>query len=99
MGKQFRLQETMNSNTKSLEDMFRANERASHSLEVMQVVLAGTLAFEILDRITGEWSVAETWWAKKYIFGPLIMQPGLWFMCNMLLWALIGFGLIRFMNY
>jgi WD repeat-containing protein 35 len=30
----------------------------------MQVVLAGSLAFEILDRITGEWSVVHTSWVR-----------------------------------
>tara|TARA_R110002050_G_C8833513_1_gene505408 strand:+ start:190 stop:450 length:261 start_codon:yes stop_codon:yes gene_type:complete len=33
----------------------------------MQVVLSGTLAFEILDRITGEWSVVDTDWASEWI--------------------------------
>ena len=41
-------------NTKNLEEVFRSEERASSALEIMQVILSGTLAFEILDRITGE---------------------------------------------
>ena len=28
------------------------------------MVLAGSLAFEILDRITGEWSVVHTSWVR-----------------------------------
>ena len=42
----------------------------------MQLVLSGTLAFEILDRLTGEWSVMDTWWGKSFIAEPLIETPG-----------------------
>jgi hypothetical protein len=45
-------QEAMNNNSKNLEDMFKAAERSGQSLEMMQVLLSGTLAFEILDRLT-----------------------------------------------
>jgi hypothetical protein len=43
----------------------------------MQLVLSGTLAFEILDRLTGEWSVIDTWWGKSYIAEPFIETPGI----------------------
>merc|ERR1719261_383142 len=41
------------SNTKYLVDASAATERASASLEVMQVILAGSFAFDIVDRISG----------------------------------------------
>ena len=41
------------SNTKYLVDASAASERASASLEVMQVILAGSFAFDIVDRISG----------------------------------------------
>jgi len=87
----FRVQESLQANTKSLANVFEASERSSSSLEVLQVVLSGTLAFEILDRLTGEWSVMETSWGKAYIHDPLIETPGVWFIINLFLWALIGF--------
>jgi len=34
-GKEFKVQEAVQNNTKNLEDVFRANERASASLEIM----------------------------------------------------------------
>jgi hypothetical protein len=52
-GKEFKVQEAVQNNTKNLEDVFRANERASASLEIMQIVLAGSLAFDIIDRLHG----------------------------------------------
>jgi hypothetical protein len=50
----FRVQEALQANTKNLEDVFRSGERQSNSLEILQAILSGTLAFELLDRVTGE---------------------------------------------
>ena len=41
------------SNTKYLVDASAANERSSAALDVMQVILAGSFAFDILDRLSG----------------------------------------------
>lgn len=95
----FRLQEAMQANTKNLEDVFRSNERASSSLEVMQVILSGTLAFELLDRLTGEWSVTDQTWAQEYIVKPLMHKPGVWFMINLGMWAAIALMLMFLMKH
>lgn len=95
----FKLQEAMQANTKNLEEVFRSNERASASLELMQVILAGSLAFDILDRLTGDWTVVTQPWAKAYFVDPLMSQPGVWFLLAMFLWLCIGWGLIAFMHY
>ena len=65
----FKLNESINTNTKNLCALQEANERASSTLEVMQVVLAGSLAFDILDRLTGEWTVVNTTWRTWYLGG------------------------------
>ena len=95
----FKLQESMQANTKNLEEVFRANERASASLELMQVILAGTLSFDILDRITGDWTVTDQEWAKSAFVEPLMKQPGVWFLISIGLWVVIGTVLIKFMHY
>jgi len=95
----FKLQEAMQANTKNLEEVFRSNERASASLELMQVILAGSLAFDILDRLTGDWTVVKQDWAITYFVNPLMIQPGVWFLVAMFLWAVIAYGLIVFMHY
>jgi hypothetical protein len=73
----FAMQEQMAQNTSSLESVFRANERTSASLEVMQVVLAGSLAFQILDRVTGGWSVLQTSWGEVYIKETFVDPAGI----------------------
>jgi hypothetical protein len=90
-------QESMNTNSKNLEDMFKAAERSGASLEIMQVLLSGTLAFEILDRLTGEWSVLDNDWAKG-TWGVVASCPLLWLSINLLLWGAMGWGLWRHMQ-
>jgi WD repeat-containing protein 35 len=97
-----RVQEALQNNTRNLEDVTRSSERTGVTMEIMEVILAGSLAFDIMDRITGEWSVMSTpdagTWGAEYL-GPLINIPGVWFLISMSLWAVIAFGLYRFMNW
>ena len=95
----FQMQESMAANTSSLEAVFRANERTSASLEVMQVVLAGSLAFQILDRLTGGWSVLQTDWGEAWIKEPYVDPMGVWFAISMGLWLILGTLLIKFLAY
>jgi len=58
--KKFTINEGIENTTKNLEDAFRAQARNSTSLEIMQVVLAGSLAFDIVDRTFGQYlSIAD----------------------------------------
>lgn len=93
----FKLQEIVGSNTKNLEDMFRSNERTSSSLEIMNVIMSGSLAFELLDQFIGGWSALDTDWGKK-MFGGIVEIPGGWFLLNCLLWGVIAYILVIFMR-
>jgi WD repeat-containing protein 35 len=59
--------------------------------------LSGTLAFDILDRLTGEWSVMDTAWGADLIKEKLIEPPFVWFLLNLLLWFCIGLLLFPFL--
>ena len=69
-------------NTKALVDASAAKERASASLEIMQVVFAASMAFDLVDKFTAldlntnlaPWQL----WIEIYIIRP----PGMWFACN-----------------
>lgn len=71
----FRLQEEIRGNTQDMLQQLKTNERQSTSLDIMQVIFAGSLAFEILDRMTGEWSVVHTTWARAYVVEPFMNKP------------------------
>jgi WD repeat-containing protein 35 len=58
----------------------------------MQFIFAGMLAFELLDRLTGEWSVVHTEWARAYIVDPFMNKPLVWFILSMCVWVGVAFG-------
>eukprot|EP00854_Cymbomonas_tetramitiformis_P004599 gene4599-5632_t len=96
-----RCQESLQSNTKNLEDSFRAGARQGTSLEMMNVIFAGTLAFDIVDRFTGQYmSIADRIeWLKGGLQAYLVEVPGAWFAVNMGAWTLLGGFLIFFMRF
>jgi len=90
----FRLQETLNTNTKAVSDVVQANQEAAISLTMMQIILVGSLAFQILDRLTGEWTVVNRDWANAFI-EPMLAQPYAWFIINILAWLGLGYFVLR----
>lgn len=87
-------------NTKYLVDASAANERASASLEVMQVVLGGTLGFSIIDRLAGgTMNMEQPDWIVNYVVRYVIDLPYLWFVLNMLWFLLVSVCLFKFMRY
>ena len=84
----FKLQESLQNNTRNLESLFRSNESASSSLEIMQLVIGGSLGFTILDRVTGEWSILDTEWGRTF-FDNFIDPPGVWFVLSVVCFVAI----------
>jgi len=95
----FNLNEAIVYNTRNLCTLQDANERMSSSLEIMQVVLSGSLAFDILDRITGDWTVVNTEWMRDFVEPMLRNTPLMWFLLNMAFWFILGSVIIKFMHY
>ena len=77
----FKLQEEIRGNSADMLVQLKNNERQSTSLDVMQVIFAGSLAFELLDRLTGEWSVVHTEWGRMWIVEPLMNKVRVRLMC------------------
>jgi uncharacterized protein YjgD (DUF1641 family) len=98
--KKFTINEGIENTTKNLEDAFRAQARNSTSLEIMQVVLAGSLAFDIVDRTFGQYmSIADRiGWVVDYVQPVLVELPLMWFAINMGFWLILGGGLIILMR-
>ena len=94
----FKLQEEIRGSSSDMLNQLKSAERQSTSLDVMQVIFAGSLAFEILDRLTGEWTVVNTVWARDYIVNPLMNRPMMWFLISMGMWFVVGFGVLRLLK-
>jgi hypothetical protein len=87
-------------NTKLLVDASAAAERASASLEIMQVILAGSFAFDIVDRMSGgTLNITVPDWINTVLVEGIISIPFLWFFLNMLWLLFIGKMLLMLMAY
>ena len=74
-------------NTKFLVDASAANERSSASLDVMQIILAGSFAFDILDRLSGgTLNIVVPNWVDELIVKPIISIPLAWWVLLLLLY-------------
>lgn len=88
-----RVHEDIRGNSGEMLMQMKSNTKQGTSLYVMQFVFAGILAFELLDRLTGEWSVVHTEWAKSYIVDPFMNKPLVWFIFSLLVWAGVACGM------
>eukprot|EP01035_Chromulina_nebulosa_P020795 gene20795-26959_t len=87
--KMFKLNENVDLNTKRMCSLQDANERTSVILTNLQNIFSGILAFSLLDRLTGQWTVSDTYWFKS-IYGSLIENsPFVWFGISLLIWLLV----------
>jgi hypothetical protein len=61
-------------------------------------ILSGVLAFDVLDRLTGQWTVMDSQWMQDFAL-PMIKRNALvWFLINMLFWVLVAFVCVRVLS-
>lgn len=101
--KMFLLNESVDLNTKRMCALQDSNEKSSASLQNLQVIFGGILAFDILDRLTGNnWTVTNSAWFATFYNSVVINVPLLWFIVSMIVWlvvALIFYQVTQSGNY
>ena len=81
--KMFMLNESVDLNTKQMCSLQDANERSAQSLMILQTIFGGILAFDILDRLTGNsWSVSNSAWFSSFYQSGIVDTPLLWFLVS-----------------
>ncbi|MCK4971323.1 MAG: hypothetical protein KAS77_12360, partial [Thermoplasmata archaeon] len=87
------VQMELQENSRALEDITRTNERTGSSLQVLELILAAALAFELLGMTFGEWS------AEVYLddagFWVYLTRPGVMLAIAVFGWILLALLLIR----
>ncbi|KAG9400358.1 hypothetical protein AC1031_010578 [Aphanomyces cochlioides] len=86
----FKQHEAIRFQTRSLCELQTINERSATTLQLIQIVLSGSLAFEILHQLTGDWSLMNESWAKSFLNALVLNAPGLWFFLSLLFWAIVA---------
>ena len=88
--KLFLLNESVDLNTKRMCSLQESNERAAGSLVILQTIFAGILAFQILDRLTGNnWSVTTSAWFASFYNNAIVNTPLLWFLISLFFWLIV----------
>mmetsp|Transcript_2460 Transcript_2460/g.3417 ORF Transcript_2460/g.3417 Transcript_2460/m.3417 type:complete len:855 (+) Transcript_2460:11-2575(+) len=88
--KLFLLNESVDLNTKRMCSLQESNERAAGSLVILQTIFGGILAFQILDRITGNsWSVSTSAWFSSFYNSVIVNTPFVWFLISLFVWAVV----------
>eukprot|EP00587_Corethron_hystrix_P000039 CAMPEP_0113309168 /NCGR_PEP_ID=MMETSP0010_2-20120614/7320_1 /TAXON_ID=216773 ORGANISM="Corethron hystrix, Strain 308" /NCGR_SAMPLE_ID=MMETSP0010_2 /ASSEMBLY_ACC=CAM_ASM_000155 /LENGTH=865 /DNA_ID=CAMNT_0000164367 /DNA_START=1679 /DNA_END=4276 /DNA_ORIENTATION=- /assembly_acc=CAM_ASM_000155 len=85
-----RLARQLDHNTSRLCQLQESSVRSSHSLQIMQFFFSGILAFQILDRVTGDWSVVDTLWMMDFVNTMVKGNPMVWFLISILMWVAVA---------
>eukprot|EP00960_Hanusia_phi_P068829 766944-Hanusia_phi.AAC.1 len=95
-----RLYFEVENNTQMLVDSGAAFERSGAALSVMNVVLAGSFAFSLLDRLSTTWvNASPPVWFTIYVIQPFVNPPGVFFCANLVWVSVFCYALIRYMRY
>ncbi|CAM9629759.1 unnamed protein product, partial [Hapterophycus canaliculatus] len=91
-GDMFRLNESLEINTKKLCNLNESSDKSAKSLQasILLVMFAGMLAFDVLDRLTGDWSVTNAGWFQAVYVAVIQNTPCLWFFLSLLVWMLVA---------
>ena len=58
-------------------------------------ILAGVLAFDVLQRLTGDWTVMDSAWMQDFANPMILKTPLIWFLINMAFWFLVAFVCVK----
>jgi len=97
-GKMFELNENLETNSKKLCQLQEYNSNAAHSLQILQVMFAGMLAFDWLDRITGTWTVMNTSWMASFAGSLFEKNMLVWFAISHIMWVLFAWIILKCFN-
>lgn len=78
-------------NTKQLCALQASNGDAARSLKILQTIFAGMIAFDFLDRITGEWTVLDTEWMAGFVDVVIKENVLVWFAISIVAWFLAAY--------
>ncbi|KAL7542407.1 hypothetical protein ACHAXR_013410 [Thalassiosira sp. AJA248-18] len=82
-------------NTKQLCALQVSNGDAVRSLKILQTIFAGAIAFDFLDRITGEWTVLDTDWMAGFVDVVIKENMLVWFAISIVAWLIASYLVSR----
>ncbi|MBD3226934.1 MAG: hypothetical protein GF329_02000 [Candidatus Lokiarchaeota archaeon] len=89
-----RMNESLRDSIVSMDQMSRASERTGIALNILEIILSGAIAFDVLALLVGEysWDILAGWIGTGY-------NVFIWFIISISLFLIIGFGLYKTIKY
>mmetsp|Transcript_26639 Transcript_26639/g.63882 ORF Transcript_26639/g.63882 Transcript_26639/m.63882 type:complete len:860 (-) Transcript_26639:253-2832(-) len=85
----------MEKNTKQLCALQASSGDAVRSLKILQTIFAGVIAFDFLDRITGEWTVLDAEWMSGFVNSVIKEHMLVWFAISIVAWSIAAYLVSR----
>ena len=82
-------------NTKQLYALQVTNGDAVRSLKILQTIFSGMIAFDFLDRITGEWTVVDAEWMSEFVDSVIKKHMLVWFATSIVTWGFAAYVVSR----
>lgn len=89
------LSSELEKNTKQLCALQASNGDTARILKTLQTIFAGMIAFDILDRITGDWTVIDATWMTEFADSVIKKYVLVWFALSIIAWAIAAYFVNR----
>jgi len=89
------LNKTLEKNGKALEAIREAQEETVSALAIFKVILSGVFTFNLLDRITGDWTVMDITWMKSFADNIVRGNYMIWFFISIVAWGIITVAIMK----
>jgi hypothetical protein len=86
-----RTNEALEESIAEMQEMNRASERTSSAVEVLEVMMAGSISFSIVNTLPGQYT-------SPTFSEFAAANPYTWLLIIIAVWAVIGYGLYRIMS-
>jgi WD repeat-containing protein 35 len=89
------LNKTLEKNGKALEAIRESQEETIPALAFFKVILSGVITFNLLDRITGDWTVMDITWMKSFVNNIVRGNYMIWFFISIVAWGIVTVAVIK----
>ncbi len=87
-----KMNDTLKDSIASMDEMNRVSDRTGIALDILEVILAGSIGFDVLYFLSGEYQIQGIIsWVQSNII--------LWMLIGIMLFGLIGFGLFKVIKF
>jgi hypothetical protein len=77
----------------------KANERQDNKMQILEIIMSGSLAFDILALLAGQYYFGPEALAPPMIFDWAITSPVIWLLLNAGVWIVLVLGILKALKW